>query len=126
MIERGFGKSERAAFQDQRRAVYLVDELRSLLDDLVLHDGAPTASASDPAPARPEDEGDEGADPADDEQDVADGVDVEAGRRDVHGESQDGSDCNQDQADSDTHDNLLREPFDDPFQPRTGFRHSNG
>jgi hypothetical protein len=94
------------------------------LDDVVFHDGAPTCSrplvddgapaATDPAPAGPEDEGDEPADYADDEEDVADGVDVEAGRRDVHGESQDGTDCNEDQADSDTHNNLLRVRLTDP------------
>ena len=48
----------------------------------------------------------ERADDAYDEQDVTDRVDVEAGRRDVDREGQDGADCNQDQADSYTHNNL--------------------
>ena len=89
------------------------------LEDVVLHDRAPTCNralvndgatpASDAAPARPERERDEAADDADDKEDVADRVDVESGRGDMNGKGQNRAHCNQNQADSDTHENLLKE-----------------
>src|SRR5690349_10977006 len=98
------GASARA-WRARRRALH-----RTELLDVLVDDGAPAGRAfrrdgatAEAAPGRPEHHRDEGADDADDEQDVADGVNVEAGRRDVDGESEDGADRDQDQADSDTH-----------------------
>src|SRR5690349_24067 len=56
--------------------------LRSLFDDCA---PAATGEVAGARPARPEDEREQGADDADDEQDVADGMNVEAARRDVDG-----------------------------------------
>src|SRR5262249_11185920 len=88
--------------------------VRSFLEVLV-DDGAPAGDralrhgrpAAEAAPARPEHHRDEHADDPDDEQDVADRVDVEAGRRHVHCEREHCADCDQDQADTDSHQGLL-------------------
>src|SRR6266513_522473 len=62
--------------------------------------GAGSTAAADAAPGRPEHHRDEGADDADDEEDVANRVNIEAGRRDVDRECEHGAECNQDEADS--------------------------
>src|SRR3954464_14243850 len=59
--------------------------------------------ATHPAPARPEDEREQGADRADGKQDPADRVQLEAADRGVDRPDQDGAGCHEQKTDSDTH-----------------------